>query len=330
MGNKCGSGESVEVEQEPTKITVHVKTAQGLPGVDWFPGTDRFLYFGVGADAGGEELFKSQRKKNVLEPVWNEEFELELPADMQFKFTVFQSDEDGKADAIACATLDLVSLGMTEFHGELPLEVDGKPTGGVLLLKAKSGDEYPPEQGSEFTVSIDNPKRKPLGLQVDNTDPAKLFVIGVKKGTTIHRYNEEQIENKVAAGCFIVNVTGADAGSASESQAMETILKQNPEQVELVCRRAKRFCIPVTLPEEGDMGLEVRKQGLGSSLLITSIHANGGVAAWNADNPEQIVEPWDRVDAVDGKAGKAADLKKLIKKAKKPANVVLTVVRIAS
>jgi len=222
-------------------------------------------------------------------------------------YVEFRSEADGKANAITCVTLDLVSLGMTEFHGGLPLEVDGKP---------------------EFTISVDNPKKEPLGLQVDNTDPAKLFVIGVKKGTTMHRYNEKT-ENKVAAGCFIVNVTGADAGSASKSRAMEKILKENPEHVDLVCRRAKRFCIPVTLPEEGDMGLEVRKQGLGDSILITSIHANGGVAAWNADNPEQIVEPWDRIVAVDGKAGKAADLKKLLKNAKKAAKVVLTIVRIA-
>jgi len=326
MGNKCGSGKEVQ-QEDPTKITVFVKSAQGLPGVDWFPGTDRFLYFGVGADVGGEELFKSQQKKNVVDPVWNEEFE--LPGDIGLKFTVFQSDADGKADAVACATLDLASLGAAEFNGELPLEVDGKATGGTLVLKAKSGDTYPPEQGSEFTASIENPKKKALGLELDNTDPAKLFVTGIKKGTGMERYNQEQPENQVAAGCFIMSVTSADAGSANDTKAMEKILKKNPKQIDLVCRRAKRFSIPVTVPEKGEMGVEVPKKLLGNSLLVVKIKAKGAVEAWNTENPDQIVEPWDRIVAVDGKSGKAADLMKLLKAANKKPNAVLTIARVA-
>jgi len=330
MGNRCGSGEAgVEVDQAPASIIVHVKNAQGLPEVDWFPGTDRFLYFGVGADAGGDELFKSQQKKNVLDPVWNEEFE--LPADMPVKFTIFQSDADGKVDQVACATLDLTSGDAAEFHGELALQVNGKATGGILTLKAKArhGDEYPPEQSSEYAASIDNAKKGALGLEVDKMDPANLYVIGVKKGTIMDRYNEEQIENKVAAGCFIVGVTGADIGSASDSQAMEKILKQNPKQVDLVCRRAKTFRIFVTMPKQGDMGLEVMKRGEGNSLLIKEIHSEGAVGAWNVDNPAQTVEPGDRIVAVNGKSGNAADLKNHVKEVRKAADAVLTIVRMA-
>jgi len=324
MGNKCGCGK--EVAPEP-KLIVCVKGAQGLPGADWFPGADRFLYFGVGADAGGEELFKSQQKKNVMDPVWNEE--CELPAGKPLKFTVFQADADGKTDVVACATLDLADAGEAEFNGELPLQIDGNPTGGVLMLKAKSGDAYPTEQGSQFAASIDNPKKKALGLEVDNTDPAKLFVTGVKKGTAIDIYNAEQTENKVEAGCFIVGVTGVDVGSASESQAMEKILKKNPKQVDLVCRRANTFRISVTLPEKGDIGVELPKRPQGNSLLITNVKANGAVDAWNTENQDQKVEPWDRIVAVNGKPDKVAALQKLIKAAKKSANIVLTIVRIS-
>eukprot|EP00419_Tripos_fusus_P052715 CAMPEP_0172803438 /NCGR_PEP_ID=MMETSP1075-20121228/4497_1 /TAXON_ID=2916 /ORGANISM="Ceratium fusus, Strain PA161109" /LENGTH=57 /DNA_ID=CAMNT_0013641857 /DNA_START=65 /DNA_END=235 /DNA_ORIENTATION=+ len=57
MGNKCGSGKGEqEVEEVVPKIKVCVQGAQGLPGADWFPGADRFLHFGVGADVGGDEL----------------------------------------------------------------------------------------------------------------------------------------------------------------------------------------------------------------------------------------------------------------------------------
>jgi len=326
MGSKCCSDSGQEVAQD-SKVTVCVKSALGLPAVDWSPGTDRFLYFGVGVDIGGDELFKSQQKKNVVDPVWNEE--CELPANMLFKITIFQADEDGKADVIACATLDLVSSAVDSFNGELPLEMDGNPTSNILMLKLKSGDEYPADQGSEFTVSIDNPKKKALGLEVDNSDPAKLFVIGIKKGTAMDLYNAEQIENKVEAGCFIVGVTGADAGSASESQAIEKILKKNPKQVDLVCRRANTFRISVTLPEKGDIGVELPKRPLGNSLLITNVKANGAVDAWNSENQDQKVEPWDRIVAVNGKSDKVAALQKLIKAGKKSASVVLTVVRIS-
>jgi len=329
MGNKCGSCQAVSEE----KITVHVTSAQGLPGVDWFPGHDRFLYFGVGEAIGGEELFKSQQKKNVVDPVWNEE--CEIPADMPLKFTVFQADVDGKTDVLACATLDLAEIGTAEFNGELPLEMDGNPTGGVLMLKAKRGDEYPTGQGSEFTVSIDNPKKKALGLEVDNLDPAKLFVFNVKKSSVMDRYNEEQPENKIEAGCFITGVTVADDSkgdgkdsSSRGSQAMEKVLKKNPKQVSLVCKRANMFCVPLSLPEKGGIGVQTPTSPLGNSLLITEVEANGAVEAWNAANPDQIIETWDRIVAIDGKSGKAAELQKLAKKAQK--SVVLTIVRVAS
>jgi len=315
------------VEQAPAKMmTVCVKSAQDLPAADWFPGTDRFLYFGVGADVGGEEFFKSQQRKNVFDPVWNEEFE--APADIPLNFTVFQSDADGKVDTIGCATLDLAFCSLAEFHGELPLELEGKAIGS-LMLKAKSGDTYPPETGCEFTASIENSKKKAIGLEVDNSDPAKLFVVGVKKGTVTDSYNGEQPDYKVEAGCFIVSVTGADAGSASVSQAMEKILKKNPKQLDLVCRRSKKFRVAVTLPENG-MGIEGPKKPLGNSLLVVNIKPNGAVEAWNADNPEQIVQQFDRVVAVDAKPGKAADLLKRVKAAKKGSTAVLTVVRMTS
>jgi len=207
--------------------------------------------------------------------------------------------------------------------------MDGNPIGAVLMLKATSGVEYPAEQGSDFAVNIDNPKKQALGLEVDSTDPTNLFVIGVKKGSPVDRYNEEQTEKKVEAGCFIVGVTGADAGSGG-SQAMEKILKKNPKQIELVCRRAKTFRIPVTLSGNGTIGVEMPKKPLGNSLFVIKVKAGGAVEAWNADNPEQAVEPGDRIVAVNGKSGKVADLQKLIKAANKSANIVLTVVRMPS
>jgi len=126
-----------------------------------------------------------------------------------------------------------------------------------------------------------------------------------------------------------VDVTGVDVGSASESQAMEKILKKSPEQVSLVCRRANTFRISATLPEKGDVGVELPKQPLGNSFTITSVKANGAVDVWNAEKQDQKVEPWDRIVAVNGKPDKVAALQKLMKAAEKSASGVLTIGRVS-
>ena len=162
------------------------------------------------------------------------------------------------------------------------------------------------EQGFEFAVNIDNPKRQALGLEVDSADPAKLFVVGVTQGSVMDRYNEEHAENKVEAVCFIVSVTGADAGSGG-SQAMVKTLARNPEQVELVCRRARRFAVVVMLHGKGDIGVGLPKRPKGNSLLVTEVKANGAVERWNTKSrrccPTNIVAPWDRIVAVGGVFG---------------------------
>mmetsp|Transcript_134202 Transcript_134202/g.261373 ORF Transcript_134202/g.261373 Transcript_134202/m.261373 type:complete len:684 (-) Transcript_134202:176-2227(-) len=137
MGSSCGSGQGAQqVEKaESQKIKVYVKGAEGLPAVDWFPGTDRFLYFGVGADVGGDEFFKSRTMRNVVDPVWDEEFD--IPANIPLRFTIFQADADWKTDVVASATLDLAASGADQLNSGLPLAKDGKPTGSSLMLRAR-------------------------------------------------------------------------------------------------------------------------------------------------------------------------------------------------
>jgi len=343
MGNKCGSSpvqqaEDVDVPEEQM-VTIFVKKAQGLTLPELLPETDRFLFFT--AEVGGLERYSSQQKKNVLDPVWNEEFEVPFSGPMTL--SVFQADADGSATVIASATLDLVAADADAFNGELPLEADGRPTGAVLLLKARSGDLYPPDQGSEFTVTMDNTKKKALGLEVDSTDPSNLFVVGVKKGTITDNYNKEaQPDNKLEAGCFITGVTAPDAAAkgcigggtgnptaTGESKAMEKMIKKNPKKVDLVCRRGTQFRVALTVTDKGDIGVEVPKKAAGNSLVVNQVKANGPVEAWNADNPDQLVEAGDRIVAIDGKAGKVADLQKLLKHVDKSARVTLTLARIA-
>jgi len=215
--------------------------------------------------------------------------------------------------------------------------------GGILLLKAKTEDEYPTERTSEVVVSIDNANKQPLGLEVDSIDPEKLFVNRVKKGIIRDKYDEEQPENNIEAGCFIIGVAGADNGSggclgvsgckdgsvpSSGSEAMLKILKQNPTQVDLVCRRAMKFRIALTwTAEKQRLGAQVPRSQLGNSLIITEVEANGPLEAWNTHNPDQAVEPWDRIVEVDGKAGMVADLEHFVREAQNLPRVVLTIAR---
>jgi len=339
MGNKCGSGQQQDTDlpQEP-KIFVLVKGAQGLPEGDWQQGSDRLFYFEVsGGEAGSETLFQSQKKQNVVDPVWNEE--CELPANLPLKFSVFQEDS-GDSKMVGSATLDLQSASADSFNGELPLEADGSETGGFLSLKARSGDDYGADGSSEFNVSISNQKKKALGLEVDPMDPEKLYVIGVKKNNVVDNYNKEQDE-KVEAGVFITTVEGETVGSGgclgagsgksgsaqNASEDMAQKLKKNPKQVDMVCRRAMKFRIALTLEQDKGIGVIVPQKPLGNSLIITGIKDDGPVFTWNSNNPDQRVEEWDRIIAVDGKAGKVADLQKAVKEAQKSARVILTITR---
>jgi len=337
MGNKCGSGQTQDT-QEP-KITVLVKGTYGLPDGDLEPGKDRFLYYAVGVESGGIELFESSKKQNVVDPVWNEE--CELPANGALKFSVFQADADGNSTVVAVATLDLQSASSDSFNGELPLLVEGADTGGVLWLKAKSGDEYAPDTSGEFNVTIENEKKKALGLEVDCMDPEKLYVIGIKKGSVVDIWNAE-VDNKVEAGIFITGIEGPEVGSggclgagsgssasATQSAAMEKILKKNAKQVEMVCRKSTKFRIALTLEEKGGVGVTFPPKPVGNSLVVTEVKEDGPMNKWNTDNPEQTVEPMDRIIAVDGKEGKVADLQKHIKAAQQGARVILTLVRLA-
>lgn len=339
MGNKCASDNSSQIQKQPG-LTVFVKSAQGLPAKDWARGTDRLLYVAVGTDVGSDEFFKSQIRKNVVDPVWNEE--CEVLAGVPLIVSIFQIVGDGNAEVVASAILDLASAGIEEFNGELPLEGTGNSTGGVLSLKVKSGDEYPAEQDSEFTISIDSAKKKTLGLHVDGLDPEKLFVTGVKKGSALDLYNEGHPENKVEFGCFITSVTtqeagssgclgagGGSSGSQTGAQAMEKILKRNPKQVDLVCRRAQQFRIALNMPEKGGIGVEVPKRALGNSLIICVVKEKGPMQSWNTDNPNQTVEPWDRIVAVGGQQGKVAALENLIKTGQTSGRLILTIARMA-
>jgi len=342
MGNKCGSGQQDTDLSHAPKITVLVKGAYGLPEGDWQPGDDRIFTFRVGAEPKGQELFISSQKPNVVDPNWNEE--CELPANMALTFSIFQEGSDGNPIMVAYAILDLAAAGADSFNGELPLLANGENTGGVLSLKAKSADDYPADVSGEFNVSIENEKKKALGIEVDGMDPEKLYVTSVKKNSVVDIYNESQPDNKVEPGLFVMGVEGPDADSggclgagsgqpsaaATPSDAMAKILKNNPKQVDLTCRRAIQFRVVLTLAADKTLGINVPKKAVGNSLIVTSLQdETTPVSDWNTNNPDQTVEPWDRITAVDGKSGKAADLQKHIKTAQQSGLVILTLVRMA-
>jgi len=341
--NTCASVMDSISAKDNLKLTVLLRSACGLPETHWNRGSDRFLYVGVGEDVGGQELFKTQLKKNVVDPVWNEE--CHLPVGTPLVFSILQSDAKGNTEVVSYASFDLAAIGADGFNGELPLEADGMLPGGILMLKAKTEDGYPTQWNEEVVVSIDNANKKSLGLEVDSIDPEKLFVSRVKKGIIRDKYDEEHPENNIDAGCFIIGVAGADIGSggclgvsdckdgsvpASASEAMLNILKQNPTQVNLVCRRAMKFRIVLTWTAEKQiLGAQVPRSQLGNSLVITELEANGPLEACNTRNPEQAVEPWDRIVEVDGKAGMVADLEHFVREAQNLPRVMLTIARMA-
>jgi len=105
----CASGEN------NLKLTVLLMSACGLPQAHWNRKSDRFLAVGVSEDVGGRELFKTQLKKNVVDPVWNEE--CHLPVGTPLVFSILQSDAKGNTEVVSYASFDLAAVGADGFNG---------------------------------------------------------------------------------------------------------------------------------------------------------------------------------------------------------------------
>lgn len=278
-----------------------------------------------------EILLTTQHAKNPAEPLWNEEFAVSSWPGL-IEFRLWQEGANGRANLLGKAFLDLpVAVGEPYISRiALPVEGAGASLGFRLLVKVSPEDgEFPADDPIPcFGATIDNPRKKALGLEVD-PHGTSLYVTGVKAGSVVHTYNKGVSSDfGVTEGCFIVGVNGVTGKPVDLDKALKNSAKVT--KAELVVCPPQCFHLAIHVRDKGSLGIVCPKRPLGRSILITNITSGGALDKWSAECPEQAVVVGDRIVSVNGKDGKAADLLKMLSGANKSTRVVLSVLRKAN
>jgi len=313
---QAAESEELEASQSAAGTRVVILGARGLREAEVFPGTERTCYCALAVLGGGEEpaeeLAKTQQVKNTLEPSWNHEVELSTLGDGGvLEFRVLEADADGKGEVLGKAKLEAARIQEQEgFNGELELEEAGEKVKAFLRVKISLPSKpFPPAPEKEFIVELDNPKKKALGLEVETQDGKMLYVSAVKNGL-VQTFNKEAEPTKqIMPGDFIVKVNGVEGASKKLNEA----LKKKETSFSLVCRRAEEWRVVVDRgADKGPIGFGYVKPAVGHSIVMTDIAA-GPLSAWNEENPEREVRPFDRILAINGKRGKPDAILKQMK-----------------
>lgn len=317
-----GFGVHLEAEPEPelAKLTVAIVGARGLRNADWLPGTgksDPYCIF----KTGNKEKHRTKTIDDSLEPVWNEEVQVEdYIIGQGLEFSVWDQDAAGMADSLGLATLDFEVFKEGGFNGEIQLQEAGNGTVAYIKVKIKLHEsEFPRGPPPAFECTIVKNHGKVLGLKLDTQDGKTPYVTDVEDGPCSEYNKTAKHERQLRKGDFIIAVNNTKDNS---NKMLEQIKKD--EQLVLSIKRSAELNVVIDR-ENGKkkLGLEFRDPA-GYSLIITKVTANGAVDDWNKANSKKQVRAGDRVVAVAGLGGKAADLHKRICKL---VNFQFTVVR---
>jgi len=342
--SKCGNNQTPVAEKEeakPAQFYVTVVSARGLLD-DWHNRPLEFtrdyfcaLQVGTGelATKSDEDLHVTRSVRNVVDPIWREEFGVPDFEDNGCLVFHLSASEGGDAaiEQLGKGSLAKNFFVNDGFNGEVHL-VDsiGSATGGYLavLVRPVSQPYYPLGRSVEDHVSVENKRKKALGLDVDAQDGTTLYVMGVKPGVV--QTNNRVSPVMVTPGQFIVRVNNVGGSSAK----LQAGLKQ--KELDLIIRQPVEFTILLEARKRADLGLEFTKKPVGNALLITKVDGedggNSGTSAartWNDSNLEQQVRRGDRIIALNGFRGKATEILKRLNALKGP-RLQLTLVRPAS
>jgi len=288
---------SDSLEAEPaSRFTVSIVSARGLRNADWLPGAGKSdcycILKAVGKDG---ELHRTRTINNTLDPLWNEEVQVDEPVEA-LELSVWDQDY-GHSDALGRATLRHTDFENDGFNGELALEGAGKGITAYISVKVKvAGQAYPLGPPNEVIIKIERVPNKPMGLDIDAQDNTFVYVTAVNAGP-FSLYNRAVAPSEqLRSGDFIARANGV-GGSAS---GILEQMKQNA-RLELLVLRPRETSIAIHRRDANQpLGLEITKKPIGNALLITSV-ADGVIAEHNAAHPDQEVRAGDRIVAVGGR-----------------------------
>eukprot|EP00747_Dinoflagellata_sp_TGD_P112189 gnl/TRDRNA2_/TRDRNA2_171405_c0_seq2.p1 gnl/TRDRNA2_/TRDRNA2_171405_c0~~gnl/TRDRNA2_/TRDRNA2_171405_c0_seq2.p1 ORF type:complete len:227 (+),score=48.50 gnl/TRDRNA2_/TRDRNA2_171405_c0_seq2:88-768(+) len=171
------------------------------------------------------------------------------------------------------------------------------------LLDATSHDaDAAPD---EFTISFSEAPPT-LGLELDLMDGITARVTEVLVLGAIPALNSNIApEWQVMKGDHIVKVNDTFGSADKITQELS-----QGKALKIVVQRPKEFLI--SIGKIGGIGIEYTHASNGTSLLISKILSQGGIADWNASNQMLAVKEKDRIVQVNGIKGRWSELVKEI------------------
>jgi len=298
-----------EEEKEPKeaapKSTICVVACRGLRNADWgwVPGSaggTSDAYVICKEKKGPEDaqvektLLQTTTIPNCLEPMFNEEFEVDIAPDSILEFTVYDHDPLKSDDVLGRAELQSADVA-NGYNSELELTGAGQNIKAYikLLVKAPGGD-YPPGPATEFQITLHQDKKKSLGFEIDKTSADILYVANIQNAGPAKECNDTVTADKqMKSGQYIVKVNGIEGDSKKMADELA-----NANQVELSMVRPHVFTVAVAKAKGKSLGLRLSSSKDGVN-VITQVDP-GLISEWNKMYPDKEVKAGDRIFAVNG------------------------------
>jgi len=283
-----------------TLLTVAVLGARALRGPDWVPAQGRSDCYCV-LRVRGRDCQHTSSSPNAIEPVWQEEMELDhIPGD-DLEFCIYDRGE-GRKELLGRGILESKQF-KDGFNGELMLAA-GAPGAADLVpalrLKVRSPQKHYPDDAPDILhVHVTKRSNEQLGLELDFSDGETAYVVGVQFGA-MHLYNQTaKAQDRVRIGDFVISVNGTRGSGDGLLEKIKT-----SSRLDMVVHRPVEFSVAVDLGDR-PLGLELM---VGAACLLVGKVLDGATQDWNEANPDQQVRSKDRIIAVGNERASGEEL----------------------
>jgi len=303
-GTSCcyspAGGEAKLVDSVPIhgKVVVKVLGARGVRPKSWQSSGQNECVCVI--SLGGREVFRTKPAINMLEPVWQQETEIDgVSSHKRLEFSVHDNSGClGKATMVSCQGL----------NGEIRLQESQDEA--MLRLKVRHCTEmgYLSGPPTEFKLQVQRDSTDvKWGMRLDTQGSTRLLVDKVELSGPIVTANSkvEQEERRIGRGDVIMSVN--DIGSETSLMMKEFIEKT--DIVVTVRRSVEVFVCLERTSLDTSLGMAFPPKPKGSSLLVINL-IPGLVQDYNAGEPDKSlqVQVGDRVVAVNGEEGTSEGL----------------------
>eukprot|EP00929_Paragymnodinium_shiwhaense_P054176 TRINITY_DN27147_c0_g1_i3.p1 TRINITY_DN27147_c0_g1~~TRINITY_DN27147_c0_g1_i3.p1 ORF type:complete len:425 (-),score=86.74 TRINITY_DN27147_c0_g1_i3:285-1439(-) len=109
---------------------------------------------------------------------------------------------------------------------------------GVFLPLMNDGKAGKKQADDMFVIMLNKNDKKPLGIEIDQSDGKTLLIIHVKKGGLVEQWNEAHPDRAVLPGCRIIQVNEFEQNSKDMAEGISGISRRRSWQV--ICRATRR------------------------------------------------------------------------------------------